>query len=90
MQGSAEHMFLLHSVLSEEHFDEDVQLSDDVDLDNFCWDVVDERLHILECRTGLARYLLHKLKGEHNLKSYLQNSSLACTMICGWRKLFTR
>jgi hypothetical protein len=81
MQGAAEHMFLLHSVLSGEHFDEDVQLSDDVDLDNLYCDVVDKRCYILECRPGLARYLLHKLKGEHNLKSHLLISSLARIMI---------
>ena len=36
----AEHMLVFHGVLSEERFDDDVELSDAVDSDNLFWHVV--------------------------------------------------
>lgn len=70
----AEHMTVLHGVLSKESFDEDVVFSDAVDGDTFFWNVDGKSRVLLENRPGLAQSLLKKLKEEEQTYvEYLQS-----------------
>ena len=62
----AEHMFVFHTVISEETIeDADLLISEDVDLDAFFWNFDSEGYRkIMEKRPGLAKTLLRRLKED--------------------------